>query len=461
MKMPTIGWFSKTIGAPSPSLLSNLSLGPISIDTRTLTEGDTFWAIKSARDGHSFVSEAFSRGAKAAVVEKAWAETEAAASFQDRLIGVENTRDALRAAAEAWRMTFGFPVIGITGTNGKTSTKDLIVRVLSQKFDAHGTPGNFNNEIGVPLTLLGTSAGSDIALIEMGASHGGEIFDLCQICKPTHGLVTSIGRAHLAGFGNIEVVAQTKGALYDYVATSGVAFVPTDDDLCRAESALNRRKIGYGFNKQPLDWIAEFHRGESLTFDSDGCGHFQLEGTEITLSIPGRPAALSALAALTVAQSFGLLPHECTEAIRSWQGVPGRVVILHLGEITVMDDSYNANPMSMRAALETLSFLPAKRRVAILGDMNELGNDAETDHLALGRDVKLYGIGSAVFVGDFADVAATESRSQGTESIAFADFETLDKELPSLIKAGDAVLIKGSRSMRLERVMQKLKTLFA
>ncbi len=461
MTLPTIGWFCETAGGSLPALSLDQPLTAISIDSRTLQAGDTFWAIKSTRDGHDFVSDAFSRGAKAAVVNLAWLRSGAAATFHDRLIGVADTMRALTLAAEAWRRTLFFPMIGITGTNGKTSTKDLLLQILSTKLKAIGTPGNFNNELGVPLTLLAIPQDSDVAVMEMGASHPGEIADLCQICKPTHGLVTSISLAHLAGFATLREVARTKGALYDYVAETGVAFVPTDDALCREVSALNRDKVGYGFGEKPLDWNGEHHHGMNLTFDTAACAHFEFHETSIVLAAPGRPAAVSALAALSVAQNFGIDAEESRKAIRKWQGVGGRATIQQLGMITVMDDSYNANPTSMRAALETLSFLPGKRHVAILGDMNELGSDAEKEHRTLGHDLKQFGSSAGIFIGEFAPVAAAEAEAQGVEARAFLNYEECEAELPSLIRDGDAVLVKGSRSMRLERAVQMLKSLYS
>ena len=461
MMLPTIGWFGNIAGANFSSSLSDLLLGPISIDTRTLKPGDTFWAIKSGRDGHEFVPTAFSLGAKAAVVSLEWLGSAATEPFRDRLVGVADTMRALSTAAEAWRKTFSFPVIGITGTNGKTSTKDLMLRVLSLKLKAAGTAGNFNNEIGVPLTLLATPSDCDAAVIEMGASHPGEIADLCRLCKPTHALVTSIGRAHLAGFGTLEEIARTKGAVYDFVAEKGIAFVPTDDVLCREESAKCSRKIGYGFSPKPEKWSGDFHRGDNLIFDTSGCARFEFDGVAISLTVPGRPAALSALAELTVAEQFGISADECREIIRNWQGVGGRASIQRFGTLTVMDDSYNANPMSMRAALETLSFLPGKRHVAILGDMNELGRDAESEHMSLGRDVKRFGLSLGMFVGEWSSVATAEAKAQGIEARAFGTYEECEAELPGLINDGDAILVKGSRSMRLERAVQKLKMLYS
>ena len=191
-------------------MLRKTELGPISIDTRTLARGDTFWALKGERDGHDFVTDAFAKGAKAAVVNQSWLNVARAPAIREKLITVADTKFALTEAGRAWRAALNCPVIGITGTNGKTSTKDLILKLLSLRYAATGTQGNLNNEIGVPLTLLAVPGESQVLVVEMGASHVGEVADLCRISRPTHGLVTSIGKAHLAGFGDLEGVVKTK-----------------------------------------------------------------------------------------------------------------------------------------------------------------------------------------------------------------------------------------------------------
>ena len=259
MILPTVGWLCETLRASRPALDPNTELGPLSIDTRTLHRGDVFWALKAQRDGHDFVGDAFARGAKAAVVCETWKTSAGAAAIRERLIGVQDTYRDLQPAARAWRENLSFPVIGVTGTNGKTSTKDLIRRVLSLSAPAAGTEDNLNNEIGVPLTVLSIRQDSGFAVFEMGASHSGDIRLLCNICRPTHGLVTSIAKAHLEGFGDVATVASTKGELYDFVADNGVAFVPTDDERCRTVSAACRRRIGYGFRAPAEGWDAEFH----------------------------------------------------------------------------------------------------------------------------------------------------------------------------------------------------------
>ena len=460
MTLPSVGWLCETLRASRPALDPNTDLGPLSIDTRKLRPGDVFWALKAHRDGHEFVGDAFARGAKAAVVHETWKASAAAAAIRERLVGVQDTYRDLQHAAHAWREDFRFPVIGVTGTNGKTSTKDLIRRVLSLSALTAGTDGNLNNEIGVPLTVLSIRRDSGFAVFEMGASHSGDIQLLCDICRPTHGLVTSISKAHLEGFGDIATVASTKGELYDFVSDEGVAFVPADDELCRAESAACRRRIGYGFRPPAKGWDTEFHGASNVTFDARGCARFDFEALPIRLNVPGRPAALAALAALTVARHFGILPADCQEAIQRWNGIPGRASVESVGKILLLDDSYNANPESMRAALETLSLMSATRRVAVVGDMNDLGAAAEDEHRELARQLPKYGVALAMFIGRYAGLCTAAARESGVESVAFADCEDAAGSLASLVRPGDAVLIKGSRAVHLEQVVDQLRGLF-
>lgn len=458
---PTIEWLCSVLDADIPNVSRDAPLNPISIDTRTLEPGDTFWSLKSNRDGHDFVKEAFRRGARAAVVNIEWKRTQAAESFAGRLIGVGDTMSALAKAGKAWRESCSFPVIGITGSNGKTSTKDLIVRLLSIRHRTGGTRRNLNNQLGVPLTLLALPRDLDAAVIEMGASFPGEIGILCELCRPTHGLVTSISGAHLEGFGNLESVAETKGQLYDFVAKTGKAFVPTDDELCVLQSAECYTKVGYAFHAPPSSWKGKFSGGSSLTFDGMGRGKFIFQNQTITMATPGRAPALTTLAGLTVAQEFDVSLAECAEVIARHSGTRGRLDVVHAGEIVVLDDSYNANPASMRAALDTLTLIQAKRRVAILGDMCELGDFAEAEHRKLGDAVAGAGITTAIFIGELSHLAAQQARAAGVAAHWFRDVGECDAALAGIIVSGDAVLVKASRALALETVVEKLKRVFA
>lgn len=456
MTMSTLGWLCQTLHADAPDLPSDTPLGPISIDTRTIKPGDTFWVLQSTRDGHDFVPEAFKKGAKAAIVNSLWKNAAQTRRFHDQLIGLSDTMQGLTDAAQAWRTQCGFDVLGITGSNGKTSTKDIILRLLSRNVRTAGTQGNLNNQFGVPLTLLGLPSDLEVAVIEMGASHEGEIAELCEICRPTHGLVTSISSAHLEGFHNIETVARTKGELYDFIAAEGVAFVPTEDERCRKEAALCMNKIGYGFSVPPADWSTVYCQGSDVMFDETGCAHFTFENVRFSLSVPGRAPALTALAGLTVAKVFGIPAIECQSTIRDWPGVPGRFEMLRRGKVLIINDSYNANPASMRAALETLAQINIEPRIAVLGDMNELGTESDHEHRALGRDLGKYGLKQAILVGRQARLIAETAREVGITVHWHENFEQLAAELPDLVPKMGAILVKASRSSRLERVVEYL-----
>ncbi|RPH94012.1 UDP-N-acetylmuramoyl-tripeptide--D-alanyl-D-alanine ligase [candidate division KSB1 bacterium] len=461
VNLPTIGWFCQAVRGKISDLKPDTPLGPISIDTRTIRERDTFCALTADRDGHDFVPEAFKRGAKAAIVESEWMNSEIAKPFRNQLIGVDDTLTALRIAAQAWRNTLTMPIIAITGTNGKTSTKDLTLRLLSLRYKVAGTQGNLNNEIGLPLTILSIGSDCGAAVVELGASHIGDIQNLCEICQPTHGLVTSIGKAHLQGFGNLAAVAQAKGELYGFLSEQSTAFVPTDDELVRKQAKRNPKKVGYGFQLPPADWDGEYHRGVNLNFDALGRAHFTFDGEELEVGIPGRPAALAALAAVTIAVSMGIAKGDCVKTLVEWKGVPGRGWVEQIGGVVLLDDCYNANPGSMRAALETLSLLSGEKKLAILGDMNELGSFAEAEHRTLGRELGLFGVQRGIFLGSFARIAAQEARQGGVEAFAFETYEELDKRLQNLAADFSAILVKGSRGMRMERVVDKLKQVLA
>ncbi|MBU0509212.1 UDP-N-acetylmuramoyl-tripeptide--D-alanyl-D-alanine ligase [bacterium] len=460
MTLPTIGWLCDTLGADAPDLPHDMPLGPISIDTRTIKAGDTFWALRAQRDGHDFVPDALERGAKAIVVDANRKRSSAAQSLRARMIGVRDTTAALTHAAGVWRSRCTYPFIGITGSNGKTSTKDLIVHLLAVRFRVGGTTGNLNNQIGVPLTLLAFPTDLDMAVVEMGASYTGEIGELCEICRPTHGLVTSISSAHLEGFGSIEAVAETKGQLYDYVSDQGFAFVPTDDSLCVIQSSACTAKIGYAFSPAPENWTGGHFAASELKYDRLGRAQFTFDQQSVEIGIPGQAAALTALAALTVARSFDVPFTDCVHAISEHRSARGRLDVIRLNDITVIDDSYNANPASMRAAVHTLSLVHGQRRVAILGDMLELGSFAEREHQRLGEDIASYSVDVAIFVGPLSKLAA-EAALQVRAKVHWIE-NTADFEggIEDLVKCGDVVLVKASRGMTMERIVDRLKQVF-
>jgi UDP-N-acetylmuramoyl-tripeptide--D-alanyl-D-alanine ligase len=459
MNRPTPAWLSDTLGIKPPAVNLDEPISKISIDTRTLQPGDAFWAIEAARDGHQYVAEAFSKGALLAVVSRKWAKTSPAADYLDRLIQVENTFNALTASAKSWRKILHTPIIAITGSNGKTTTKDILIHFLKAKFKTAGTAGNLNNELGIPLTLLGMEADNEAIVLEMGASKAGDIAYLCDVARPSHGLITSIGEAHLAGFKTLDGVAQAKGELYDYLGSRGIGFVPTDDPLCLKAATVLRQAVGFGFNSPPENWQGDFLKAANFSIQKDGCAQFTVRDCCLKLVFPGKPIAQAALAALTIAEHFGVLLQACIDRLNLATLTGGRASIIKIGSLTVLDDSYNANPVSMQSALDTLHSLPGHKKIAILGDMNELGDQSQEAHESLGRSLRNHGLSRVAFVGACSWYAAAEARKNGVEALHFASYKELEPMLESIIRGMDVILIKASRSIGLDRVTRQLTRL--
>ncbi|MBI5059877.1 UDP-N-acetylmuramoyl-tripeptide--D-alanyl-D-alanine ligase [candidate division KSB1 bacterium] len=458
MRLPTIGWFCAAVGASCPSGMADAPLGPVCYDSRKLQAGDTFIAVVGEHDGHDYVERAFAAGAKSAIVCAQWASRNPAQAH--RQIVVDDTLSSLQLAGKAWRRQFSVPVVGITGSNGKTSTKDILLKLLAVRYDVGGTEGNLNNQLGVPLTLLSMSGEKQVLVVEMGASRTGEIGELCAISQPTHGLVTSIARAHMAGFGTLTAVARTKGQLYDAVAEAGVAFVHTGDELCRIESSRCRQVIGYGFGEPGEGWSGEYFRAQERSTNELGGMRFTLRDVSYELNIPGQPAALAALAGLAIAGSLGVPLEACRDTVRNWVGVPGRMRVEQLGRLRVLDDSYNANPASMRAALTTLATFSGNK-MAILGTMAELGEFSEEEHRRLTNDLSSFGIPRVIFVGSGWSGAAARLAERGINAMETASVSEMAASLPRLVDGIDVLLLKGSRSVQLDQLMPQLRKLFA
>ena len=459
MNRPTIEWLVATLKAACSTADLNQPIHSISIDSRLLQTGDLFWAIKANRDGHEFVGNAFSKGASFAVVSKEWGQTDTAARFHHKLIQVDDTFDALTLAASAWRQKLQIPIIAITGSNGKTSTKDILVHLLRSKYKTMGTSGNRNNELGLPLSLLSISRDDKIAVIEMGAAKQGDIAYLCKIAEPTHGLLTSISIAHLAGFKTIEGVAKTKGELYDYLSDNGFGFVPVEDPRCVKQAEVLSQKRGFGFSNPPDNWTDPYLQAADYRVNENGCGSFTLHGKTVLLPYPGKPVAQAALAAMTIADHFNVSLEESIHRISAVSLTSGRMSLIHIGKITVLDDSYNANPSSMQAALETLKLMPGQNKSVIFGDMNELGDYTEAAHKELGRQVADLNPVVALFVGPLSRSAEVEARALGANSAHFESLEELEPKLHLLLTNTDVLLIKASRNIGLDRIPTLLKRL--
>lgn len=452
---------AEAVGGDLKTDLDPSGLYPIggSIDTRTLNAGEIFFALGGSRaDGHEFVEEAFGRGAVAAVVSRAWYRSQGPGAGRHGTLVITDAPDlAMGHLARAYRSRFDLPVVAVTGSNGKTTTKEMTAAVLKTRYRVLSTEGNLNNLLGVPLTLFRLSSEHEVAVIEMGISKFGELTYLCEIADPTIGVITNIGPAHLEFFGSVEGVAKAKGELLEYLDESSMAILNIDDLLMSRERAtIKGRLLGFGIEK-----ICQF-RGEGLILDQEGCGHYSLQGHSFHLAVPGRHNVYNALAATTVGAALDVPIADSSSALGTFRPYKLRSQVLESGGIRFLHDSYNANPDSMRAALETLLRMSVKeggRRVAVLGDMLELGPRAPEAHREIGQAAAGLGVDALFALGDQASEVAMGGLLGGLpkdRSRAFASKTDLVAGLRNFLESGDLVLLKGSRGLAMEEVGETL-----
>ena len=437
------------IGRDDPSAIVPTG---VSIDTRTLKPGEIFFALPGEEvDGHQFLDAAFENGACATVVSKS--RFNAQASPQAGLIAVDEPDLALGDLARFYRRRFDIPVIGITGSSGKTTTKDMVAAVLSTRYRVLATQGNLNNRLGVPLTLFNLSAHCEVAVIEMGISERGEMRYLCEIAQPTIGMITNIGPAHIEFFGSVEGVAKAKGELLEYLDESSMTILNFDDLFLSKERAkVKGRLLGIG-----IEQICQF-RGEGLKLDQKGFGHFSLQGHSFHLSIPGKHNVYNALMAATAGWALDVPLQDAAKALENFALTKLRSQVLERNGIRMINDAYNANPASMRAALETLSQIAVDgRRIAVVGDMRELGAMTHDAHRELGREVGNRQIDALFALGDHASVVVEGGREAGVDQAwAYRDRDALTNALQAYLKPGDLMLIKGSRGIAMENIVTAL-----
>jgi UDP-N-acetylmuramoyl-tripeptide--D-alanyl-D-alanine ligase len=432
---------------------SDLPEGPVagaSIDTRTLKPGDLFVALKGEQaDGHEFIPNAFQKGAAAALVHSRYECPETGPP----LIRVPDTLHAFQSLAAAYRDSFRMRVIGITGSNGKTTTKEMMADVLSKSFTVARSHGNLNNHIGAPLSILNWPDDATLAVVEMGANHSGEIARLCEIARPTHGLITNIGKGHIGYFGSLDGVLAAKSELIDGLSGDRVAFLNGDDPMLSTIQHKANYTILYGFSNE-CDV-----RGEDLALDSEGCPAFRLGSQEIHLHIPGRDQASNALAACAVGRYFGVPDVEIKEVLEAYRSYDKRMETDVIHGITFFNDAYNANPSSVEAALRTLAETSSlRRRFAVLGDMLELGDHADAEHRRIGERIAELSLDGFFAYGPLMRTAVQAAQENGVRIAGhFSSHEDIAELLAEEIRPGDGVLLKGSRGMRMERVAILLK----
>jgi UDP-N-acetylmuramoyl-tripeptide--D-alanyl-D-alanine ligase len=433
------------------------------IDSRKVADGAVFIALPGERtDGHRFVGEVFAAGASWVVVSRQW-YTEKGAEFTlptHRFLVCDDPVVAFQQLAASYRERFDIPFVAVGGSNGKTTTKEMVAAVLSTGYNVLVTQGNYNNHLGVPLTLLQLRSDTEMAVIEMGINHPGEMEFLCSIANPTHGLLTNIGHEHLEFFGTLDGVAEAETALYRFLdANGGTAFVNLDDHRLAEAGASLARKLCYGAAPGTgRDWWAEDvcldRLGRiSFTLGSAGCRQ------PVAMHFVGRHNVTNAMAAATVGAHFGLTPEAVARGLGSLKPAKGwkRMELFEEGGIVVLNDTYNANPDSVRHALDTLACISGVgRRIAVLGDMLELGDNSGFEHESIGRYIRQLPVDACV---TFGDAARSCCREAGDRCLGhFGKMEELETFLSEYVRSGDAVLFKGSRGMRLELAAEALLT---
>jgi UDP-N-acetylmuramoyl-tripeptide--D-alanyl-D-alanine ligase len=426
-------------------------------DSRRVQAGDLFFALAGERfDGHDFLRQAAEKGAGAVVAER---KRVPAGWSGSAIIAVGNSRKALCQLASTYRDDFALPLVAVCGSNGKTTTKELVASVLRQKFATLWSEASFNNDIGVPLTLLRLEQSHQAAVLEAGTNHPGELTPLLKMIRPNHGVITCIGREHLEFFGDVAGVAREEGCLAEVLPADGKLYVNGDDEwsgrlMERTRAAVIR--VGFAASN---DWCA---RG--LRLDKQGV-RFQVDGPradfagEYRIHLLGRHQVVNALFAIAVGIELGLNRAEIARGLAECGPSKMRLELWEHDGVRVLDDAYNANADSVGAALQTLRELPCKgRRVAVLGDMAELGAHSEAAHEEIGRRAAELGVGQLFAVGKMAPVVARGARDAGLNRVfEFADLETAAAAVKSFVKSGDVVLLKASRATRLERIAEVLR----
>lgn len=417
----------------------------ICTDTRKIIEGSLFFALKGDNfNANTFAQKALESGAAFAIIDEAEYKTD------DRFILVEDVLTALQELAKYHRQQLNIPVIGLTGSNGKTTTKELVLSVLSTKFKAQATRGNLNNHIGVPLTLLELKPETEIAIIEMGANHQKEIEILSNICLPTHGLITNVGKAHLEGFGGFEGVKKGKGELYDYLETSsGITFINQDNEhLTQMASTRDlKEQVFYGASKN------NYISGELIANNPflEVKWRFQNEEHEVKSQLTGIYNFENILVAVAIGKHFGLSADEINQGIVGYAPQNNRSQIIKTEKNTVIGDYYNANPSSMVVAIENISKLNADKKILILGDMFELGEETSVEHEMVLQKALSYNFDQVIFIGE-----EFFKLNELTEALFFKTTKEAVLELQKNPISNALVLLKGSRSMQLESLMSLL-----
>jgi UDP-N-acetylmuramoyl-tripeptide--D-alanyl-D-alanine ligase len=427
-----------------------------SIDSRTIAPGELFFAVKGERfDGHDFVAAALEAGAVAAVVRKDHLDRYADPS---RLLAVDDTLTALQTLATAVRKLWGKPVVGVTGSAGKTTTKEAIAHVLASRFRVLKSAGNLNNHFGLPLMLLKLEPEHDVAVIEMGMSHAGEIRALASIAEPEIGVVTNVAPVHLEFFDSLAGIARAKYELIEALPSSGTAVLNADDGyVSQFGRDFKGSVIRYGMTA-----IADIRADHVRTRGTEGSEFDVITasgGEHARLALVGEHNILNALAAIAVALARGLNLSEAVAALTTLTPADQRGQVLQLGNITVINDCYNSNPKALNAMIDALAAMKAGRRIAVAGEMLELGSAGEEMHRAAGRHLGEQKIDVLLGVRGQAQAMVEGAANAGTQALFVATPEEAGEWLAREARDGDVVLLKASRGVKLEKALEVWKAL--
>jgi len=444
------------------------------LDSRKIEEGGLFIANVGANvDGHKFIGQVFEKGALGVICEKTPSEVEEAHGISQDCWGayilVEDSLQALKEIAEFYRKQLTLPVIGITGSVGKTSTKEFIAGVLSQKYKVLKTEGNFNNEIGLPLTLLRIRREHEVAVVEMGISDFGEMHRLSKMARPDICVLTNIAQCHLENLKNREGVLKAKTEIFDFMAEDGYVCVNgADDMLASLDKVKGRKVLRFGVKNDGCECFDVLYNVYADSVESKGLFgstalmHSKGEVTPINVPLPGAHMVINAMAAALVAELLDLSKEQICKGIETVEAVGGRSNIIKMADKTIVDDCYNANPVSMRAAIDLL-MMAKGRKVALLGDMFELGENSDQMHFGVGEYAAKSGVDAIVCVGEKSahmySGACKAQQENGTagEIHYFATRDELLAALPGLWKADDTILIKASHGMGFDKVVAALQ----
>ena len=438
------------------------SIERISTDSRSIKKGELFVALRGDNfDGHKFIEDVAKSGASGAIVDSKWWNT-----FSERvdrlrksqstfaIIRAEDTLIAYQALAANYRKSLPLKVLAITGSNGKTSTKDFAASVLDRKFQVTKTQGNFNNHVGLPRTILDATSRDEVAVWEIGMNHPGEVAPLAKIAAPDAAIITNIGVAHIEFMGSQEAIAQEKGTLAEAVGSDGTVILNADDRFSEGIAKRTRARVVFaGINSGVL-------RATDVEQTSSGSEFTILEGAHrcrAQLAVPGLHMVQNALLAVAAGRAFGVALEECAIGLATAPLTKARLQIKELNGVQFLDDSYNANPDSMKAALRTLIELAADgKRIAVLGEMRELGAESQRGHEEVGQEAAALEVDQLIGIGEMGAVIANAAKKAGLKkSSAVGSTADAAELLRKIVEPGDLVLIKGSRVARTEDVIER------